>query len=270
MNLKFATRQKPGARHNEDLFGFREDTFWIFDGATSTDGPLLDRDAHWLVHEMDVALRELWVQGQDLVELACRACARVTERWPTQSLNRPVAAMGLWRIREGMLEAVVTGNVTLIAYTGRRAHEITDARVLPAHAGASDAVLEAVANGAAFESAEVQALRREMKAREGAALDIRADSWLVSPASRKAEDFLTFQLPFSDGDLLLAATDGFMDLRQFSGHHGLHDFREYVESANVKRALDLLRMYEQHPDSGQVLPRTKRHDDATVVLLSYP
>jgi hypothetical protein len=270
MNLQFATRRKPGARHNEDLFGFRENTFWLLDGATSTDGPPLDRDAHWLVHEMDQALRALWAPDQDLVDLACQACAVVAERWPTPSLDRPVAAMALWRIQEGVLEAAITGNITLIAYVGIRAYEMTDNRILPAHVGASTELIKAIANGVPFESPEYQALRRKMKEQEAAALDIRAKSWLVSPSERSVEDFVTFAGPFEDNDLLLAATDGFMDLRRFIGHVDLMQFRKYVESANVKRSIDLLRTYERRPNSGLMYPRSKQHDDATVVLLSYP
>jgi hypothetical protein len=53
LNLQYVTLPKPGAAKNEDLFGFKGDTFWMLDGATSTDGPALERDAHWLVQEMD-------------------------------------------------------------------------------------------------------------------------------------------------------------------------------------------------------------------------
>jgi hypothetical protein len=270
MNLQFATRRKPGARHNEDLFGFTEDTYWLLDGATSTDGPPLDRDAYWLVQQMDLALRELWEVDQDLVDLACKACAKVAQRWPTPSLNRPVAAMALWRIREGVLEVAITGNITLIAYVGARVYEMTDHRVLPAHVGASTELIKAIANGVPFGSPEYQALRRKMKEQEAAALDVRAKSWLVSPAEHSVEDFVTFVGPFDDNDLVLAATDGFMDLRRFIGRVDPVEFRKYIESANVKRSIDLLRGYEKNPNSGLMYPRTKQHDDATVVLLSYP
>lgn len=270
MNLQFATRRKPSALHNEDLFGYKEDTFWLLDGATSTDGPPLDRDAYWLVHQMDLALREHWEPEQDLVDLACKACATVEKRWPTQSLNRPVAAMALWRIREGVLEAAITGNITLIAYVSIYAHELTDHRVLPAHVGASVELLKAIAHGVPFESPEYQTLRRQMKEQEAAALDVRAKGWLVAPSHRSVEDFVTFAGPFDDNDMLLAATDGFMDLRRFIGNVDAFEFRKYVETANVKRAIDLLRAYERRPDSGLMYPRTKQHDDATVVLLSYP
>lgn len=269
LNLQYVTHAKPGAGKNEDLFGFKEDTFWMLDGATSTDGPVLERDAHWLVQEMDTALGNLCGQDLGLQEMAALACTHVADNWPSTATLRPVAAMALWRVRGGRLEMAITGNVSLLVYQGHTAAEYTDTRVLPAHKDASAPVLEALARGVRFESAEFKALRRTMKQQEAEALDIGANGWLVSPAPRVADDFLYFEVGAPGPITVLAATDGFMEIRRFLVSPSLKNFRKFVASPSLFDAVELLRTFERHPDSGREFPRTKRHDDATAVLATY-
>lgn len=269
LNLHLVTIPKPGPGKNEDLFGFKGDTFWILDGATSTDGPELDRDAYWLVQELDTLLNALASHPLSLAEMAAQACTMLSEQWTSASPLRPVAAIALWRVRAGRLEVAVTGNVSLLVYQGNTAQEFTDTRVLPAHAGASAPLFVALATGVQFESEEFLALRREMKHREAAALGVDALGWLAAPAERVAGDFLSFELPAISYVTVLAATDGFMELRRYLGNPSLEDFRTCVETPNLLAAAELLRVFERHPDSGRQFPRTKRHDDATAALVMH-
>jgi hypothetical protein len=269
LNIQFATDTKPGAPHNEDLFGFKGDTFWLLDGATSTDGPPLDRDAYWLVHEMDTMLDTLWELDLSMADAAAQACTRLSDRWPTLSSNRPVAALALWRIRDNKLEAAITGNVSLVVCRHGEAVELTDTRILPAQRGASDALLKALARGVSFESEEFRTLRRKMKRKEAEALDINAKGWLVSAAERRPEDFLSFELDLPEQVTVFAATDGFMELRRYLGQPELLSFVEQVKSMSLTKAIEHIRLCEEHPESGRRFPRTKRHDDVTAVLLKY-
>lgn len=241
----------------------------MLDGATSTDGPVLERDAYWLVQEMDTILDNLCGQPMSLQEMAARACTHAADHWHSTSTLRPVAAMALWRVRGGRLEMAITGNVSLLVYQGHTAAEYTDTRVLPAHKDASGPLLAALAGGLRFESAEFKALRRTMKQQEAEALDIGANGWLVSPAPRVADDFLYFEVEAPGPITVLAATDGFMELRRFLANPSLKDFRKFVASPSLVAAVELLRTFERHPNSGKEFPRTKRHDDATAVLAMY-
>lgn len=271
LNFELISDQKPGALHNEDLFGFKGDTFWLLDGATSTDGPPLERDAHWLVHELDTALNSLATRELPVEVMAATACTLVADRWPCLSTRRPVAAMALWRVRDGVLNVAITGNVSLLVPQGLSVVELTDARILPAHAGASDALLQAMARGVDFDTAEFHALRRTMKLREGGALDGPAN-WLASAAPRAPGDFLQFVLTVGGSVPMLAATDGFMELRRFLGSKDDADFLKTACGlfGGLPSAVRELRAFETMPDSGQRFPRTKRHDDATAVLLQFP
>jgi hypothetical protein len=177
--------------------------------------------------------------------------------------------MALWRVRGGRLEMAITGNVSLLVYQRHTAAEYTDTRVLPAHKDASAPLLEALARGVRFESAEFMDLRRAMKHQEALALDIGANGWLVSPAPRVAEDFLYFEVDAPGPITVLAATDGFMELRRYLGNPSLKHFKKFVESPALLNAVELLRTFERHPDSGKTFPRTKRHDDATAALAMY-
>lgn len=270
LNLQLISDKKPGARHNEDLFGFKGDTFWLLDGATTTDGPPLARDAHWLVHELDTALNSLAALDLDTATMAAAACTQVGTRWPGEATHRPVAAMAVWRMRNGQVEAAITGNVSLLVPVGGEVRELTDTRVLPAHVGASAALLDALAAGLQFESAEFQRLRRDMKERESNGLDINSDGWLATAGGREPENFCRFNVPCRG--TLMAATDGFMELRRYLHSDGDVEFLRTIceMPGGLDVAMNVLRSCELQPNSGMLFPRTKRHDDATAVLLRLP
>lgn len=271
LNLQFVSDKKPGARHNEDLFGFKGDTFWLLDGATSTDGPPLARDAHWLVHELDSALNALAARELEVDAMAAAACTEVAARWPSTSPLRPVAAMAVWRVTDGKLEAAVTGNVSLLVPVHGDVLELTDSRVLPGHAGSTDALFAALANGVQFESDEFAQLRRQMKAQEGRALDVHAQGWLASAAERTPDDFMRFTVTGLANSPMLAATDGFMELRRFLRMESNAQFFERLRTfpGGLPAALHELRACETHPYSGYHFPRTKRHDDATAAWVHW-
>lgn len=272
LNFQLVSDQKPGALHNEDLFGFKGDTFWLLDGATSTDGPPMARDAHWLVHELDTALNTLATRDLPVDVMAATACTLVADRWPSLSTRRPVAAMALWRIRDGQLDAAITGNVSLLVLQGLKVVELTDDRVHAAHLGSEKALHEALARGLSFESEEFQALRREMKEQEAAALDIHANGWLATAAHRVPDDFRRHVLSIAGSPSLLATTDGFMELKRFWQSPDDADFLQTASGlfGGLPASIRELRAFELLPDSGSRFPRTKRHDDATAVLLQLP
>lgn len=267
LSIEFATSKKPGAKHNEDLFGFKGDTFWLLDGATSTDGPPLERDAYWLVNEMDAALNSLWSRDLPVADMAAKACEIVAARWPGSSDLRPVAAMALWRVTDGRLTAAITGNVSLLVESAGRFKEYTDTRVAVGHAGASDALMAALTREISFESPEFAALRKEMKLREAGSLDAKGPNWLVSAALREPSDFVTIDLELHAPMTVLAASDGFMELRRFLGNPPLDNFMEDVQCQALWAWLEHIRHVELQPESGKLFPRTKRHDDATAALI---
>lgn len=269
LTIQYASDKKPGAKHNEDLFGFKGDTFWLLDGATSTDGPPLARDAYWLVHELDTALNALVSRDLDVSVLAAAACSLVGGQWSDTSELRPVAAMAVWRLRDGKLEAAVTGNVSLLVPSSTGVLELTDTRIVPAYRGANDMLLQALANGLEFESIEFQQLRKAMKMQEAQALAVSSTGWLASAAHREPGDFCRFTVTDLAPRSMLAASDGFMELRRFWGCADNAELLQSIDAnpGGLREALVQLRLFERLPDSGRQFPRTKRHDDATAVLI---
>lgn len=267
LSIEFASSKKPGAAHNEDLFGFKGDTFWLLDGATSTDGPALERDAHWLVNELDAALNALAPKALPVDEMAAAACNRVFELWPGNSSLRPIAALAVWRVVDGALCAAITGNLTLIAQTGNGVIELTDKRVDSKHVGTDEPLFAALARGVSFEAPEFKALRSVMKHQEASGLDASLPNRMASAARRAPGDFSYFRLEVPTPTLVLAATDGFMELRRFQGNPSLEHFMEEVQGQALWTWLDYLRAVELEADSGKRFPRTKRHDDATAAMV---
>lgn len=267
--LQLFTSKKPSAINNEDLFGYVGDTFWLLDGATTSDGPELERDAYWLVNELDKLFRRMAPLGLPLDVMASKACNELNARWPGLSEKRPVAALALWRTSGEKLDAAIAGNVSLIVLQDAEATEMSDGRVFVDSAAATLPLFEALARGVSFESAEFALLRRQMKAKEAVSLDSKVPGWLVSPAPRAPENFISYSLPLKRPTTVLAATDGFMELRRYWGSPAPADFIKKLQLISLQESMRRLRELETRAESGRLFPRTKRHDDATVVLASY-
>src|SRR5690606_7317610 len=107
------TEPKPGAKHNEDLFGYHGNTVWLFDGATSLDGPPLAHDAFWLVHQLNAQFSQLAFLNLPLPEMAAIAQREVAKRYPADAERCPRAALALLRWHPNRLELALTGNITV-------------------------------------------------------------------------------------------------------------------------------------------------------------
>lgn len=265
--INVVSDQKPGARHSEDLFGFKRDTFWLLDGATSMDGPVLARDALWLVEEMDSQLDVLWSRDLSPAAHAAQACCNVADSYPGMGMVRPRAAMAIWRVRDGQLLAALTGNVTLLVKDTSGVRELRDTRENWGLQGKDDALLRACSRGVQFESDEFKALRQAMKHQEAAVLAASPDEWLVAPDYRESTDFVSISIPLDGAYTVLAASDGFRDLQSYLGLTDVATFFEYVLCGKLCQRVAEVRAWEADKDSGRLLPRTKRHDDVTVAVI---
>lgn len=263
-NIAWATQAKPGSTKNEDLFGFVGDFFWLLDGATSVDGPALAKDAHWLVNDLNRRLAASWATIETLAELAARVCTDAAGDWFDAGL-KPSAAMALWRVRDGALDAVFSGNVSLLIDDGNGVVELTDSRTLAGHEGKDLPLLEACARGVEFESDEFRALRRQMKQAEVEAFG-NYRGWLMTPDQRSPSDFICVRRELRGPVNIVAATDGFMELRAYLQLSDA-DFVGLIKTTPLPELFRQLREYAAMPTSGQRLPRTKRADDATAVVI---
>lgn len=106
-----------------------------------------------------------------------------------------------------------------------------------------------------------------MRAQEAVSLDAQHPNWLVSAARRKATDFQTFDYQLTQPATMLAATDGFMELKRYWASNSLDVFMEDIQSQALWVCLEQLRSIESQPGSGLRFPRSKRHDDATAALV---
>lgn len=267
LSIDTAFDKKPGAAHSEDLFGFKRDTFWLLDGATSTDGPALARDARWLVDEVDSHLNALWARDLAPAVHAAYACRNAADSYPAQEKVRPRAAMALWRVRDGRLQTALTGNVSLLVKDASGVRTFMDVREQSDLQGKDFALLRACRQGVQFESAEFKALRQKMKHHEASVLAASPDEWLVAPDEREPEDFVSIDVPLTGPFLVMAASDGFMDLQAYLGIADAATFLNYVTNGSLTSRVAEVRSYEARADSGALLPRTKRHDDVTVAVI---
>lgn len=265
MKILTLTEPKPGATHNEDLFGSRGDTAWLLDGATSKDGPELARDAHWFVHRMSAALTLLAEERMPLPEMVAQATEMVARDYPADAAGMPRAALALIRRRRFRLEMALVGANAVLVCTPDKVYEYVDTRVAPGHETKDEPLLEACRRGMQFEDEEFQALRRQMKQAEAKILE-RSPDGLLGPCPTRPDQLIVAEHLLTGDEELLLATDGILDLRAYLGLSN-HAFAAHVRENWGPMLLEQLRAFESADDSGRRLPRTKRHDDATLAWL---
>lgn len=272
---------KPGSAHNEDLYGCTHDgrMHWVLDGATTQDGPQPIRDARWLVETLSHALgRRPARSSRDHLADACEYAAsqlhstagdHLAGNEPPPALL-PVAAGALLRIddRSDWIDIALAGNVSVWIDTGSEVHRLIDPRVAEDEDAWQAPVMQACLDDIDFDDEAFAATRRAMK-RSAAQWRCRhgVEPWLLAPAARSAEIFVEHHLPLRSIRRLMVATDGFACLATYEDWSAAR-FLDACACSTPDDLFARLRAAERRPGSARRFPRTKRHDDATFVLLS--
>lgn len=262
---------------NEDAHGVAPVAAWVIDGATGVNrgADILEPSgAAWLAQTLSASLSALLAQGgpTSLREVLAAAETNVSNAFEDAVGDRaieapdlPTACLGLALLDAGELHLAAIGDISILHRKGDGAVTLL-----------SDHAIEAVASRTQAAFANARRLRPQEDPwplvretiRENRLLANQPGGYnVVHPRMPWRSLVVTANHAIDPGDVLLLVTDGFYRLID---HFGIHTEADLVEAAladGLKPLIDRLRAEENADPHGVRVPRIKKHDDATAILV---
>ncbi|GGY30532.1 hypothetical protein GCM10010363_08870 [Streptomyces omiyaensis] len=257
----------PG-RGNEDFATWGDGVAVLLDGAgmPSTLRPPCIHGTAWFARSLGAALSARASLDPSLREALASAIAQ------TAALHRdtcavddplsPSATLAVVRVREDVVEWLVLGDCTLVLERGRSVEAISDDR-LARVAQSERAAMEAAPPG----SAERLQLHAQLVRAERALRNRPGGYWVAAAAPQAAEAAVYGACPREEVTRAALLTDGATRLVTPFALTNWAGCLDILEEQGPERMIERVRDAELRDASLSRWPRSKLHDDATVIYI---
>jgi hypothetical protein len=254
---------RPGGRGaGQDRWTATGSALVVLDGATAVEPGTPPADAY--VTELSAALSATLANGADTRQALRESITYVARRLDLSAGTGPSSTVLLVQISGGVAELAVLGDSTaVIGLRDGRTDRVTDDRITRVAPDLRRRYRERLRAGHGFDETHA-ALLREIQQAERAARNRPGGFWVAEADPDAAEHAAVRRYPADHIAWCVLATDG---------AQRPYDYRQGDWSAlradvhPLRRCLDQLHEWEAHCDpDGRLLPRSKRHDDKTLVV----
>ena len=264
--MNYTAASVPGSdAPNEDWFSVTPELIVVLDGATVRTETGCVHGLPWYVQQLGMALSRFTSGPCSLTWVLARSIEHVANLHRVdcdlQHPGTPSAAVGIVRMRNGVQERLVLGDISVVTETASDLWVVSDTRV-------SGTALAERAEADRFplgSSAKMEAILA-MKPHELAARNVPGGYYIAAADPSAAQEALVSEVPLSDIHRFAVLSDGaarFVDL------FGLEDWKvalDYLESTGPEAFVEAVRMAERGDPEGIRFPRNKGADDATAVF----
>lgn len=254
---------------NQDAYAYGEGWALVADGASSW-GPAREHDGGWYARRLAAALtRELDAApagpgGEETVQIVARAIAEAASAHDSSESTCPFSTLSLLRWNAATLESYTLGDsYTVVFREGAPDHEpwlYVDRRMEQTAADVIGGFRERLTAGHGFDG-EHRQLLLEFQGVVVGARNTEAGFWTASDTPEAAQHGYLHTLPMSEVRAVLLATDGCVDMDDAKPV-----WQRFLEPSATE---SLQRVYaeEEADHDGRRYPRSKRHDDKTLLKL---
>jgi Protein phosphatase 2C len=264
-------------RFNEDRFGWAPNRFWMMDGATGlTDRPAFhaDSDAYWLVDRYHSYFSETDPSGRQLADYLKEGMATVTRSagdksalQETPAFALPTAGLFLGTLDRGRLRYLQLGDCKLLLLSRGQVHLLGQSPLEQLDKAVIQMMKELQGAGVREFSSVWNVLMPTLKANRALA-NQENGYWILGFDPRAADNASQGEIEISDGDVLLAMTDGFTRLFDVFGSVVPQELMARLQQGTrLEQLLDGLRQNELADPECLSFPRIKCHDDAAALVL---
>jgi len=238
----------------------------VLDGASAVEPGTPPADAY--VDELSATLAAVLADGADTRHALRASIAEVADRLRLAADHSPSSTVLIAQFRGGVAEIAVLGDSTVVVgLRGRRIERLTDDRIARVAPDLRTKYRERLRAGHGFDDTHA-ALLGDIQRAERAARNRPDGYWIAEADPTAAEHAVVRRYPVDEIEWCVLATDG---AQRPYDHRGGDWSALPADAHQLRHCLDQLHEWEAHCDpDGRLLPRSKRHDDKTLVVWRLP
>jgi len=276
---------KPGRARCEDVAGGLDRTWWLMDGATGVIAPEGVCDSGWFAETIQASFLSQLAEEpaaplDQLISQATQAASEQFARLAPPSMRNhspwwPSSTLVLIRLLDAdgpmtELDIRVVGDSDLaIIGRGGEVRTVRDDRHTQYCSGLYQEVMAALREGVGYESDRFRNALAAAVTIERQNRNRPETYWVLAPEPFAPMNALRTNLSLNSGDRIVLCSDGAARGHAVFGLQGADDAFRAFATGDLGSLLQRVRAAEDKDHEGSAAPRGTRHDDATVLRLSF-
>jgi hypothetical protein len=265
--MRFVASTASGANGpNEDYVAATSDLLVVLDGATVRTDTGCQHGVAWFARRLGGAILGAAAQrSTSLPTVLATAIEQVAQLHPECDLTHPgtpSAAVGIVRQEDNAVHYLVLGDVTVVIDAGGPEPVVISDERVSATAAAERARADRWPIGAPEKQTELVA----MKHAELAARNQPGGYWIAAADPTVVDQAITGELPNDVVNRFAVATDGAARLVVMFGRHTWSTALDLLEFGGPDEVIRQVRAAETDDPAGELYPRNKVSDDATIAF----
>lgn len=255
-----------GGEKNQDRYAYGDGWAFVLDGASSFTKTQPEHDGGWYAERLMQALSAGLADTPErttpeIVEGAIRV---VAEAHGGTEESCPTSTIALARWGGGVIETYSLGDSTIVLISDDKEEVFSDARLADIARPIREEYRSRLRAGCGFDEYHRQLLQ-DLQAQQLAGRNQAYGYWIAGAEPAAARHGLRRERPLATVDSLVLATDGAVaGLR-----YGVIPTWSDIPGRDLNVTLRTTRETETSDDSGVTWPRSKSHDDKTILVVKF-